>query len=160
MPGTPLQRLEKISNLLCLVAWVEPRGWLRISLWSEVKFFVTQGLQKLVDGILIICLRVDEMVGWPFLVGTSGALRGHLGWPTDQGRALYSRRRCCANTTMARYARRLEVVVTPGTALIAVTAIPCLAPERSEPCGQGVFPRHRLRSRSREDCGALRTSLS
>ncbi len=60
---------------------------------------------------------------------------------------------------MAWYARRLEGVVSLLTALIAVTAVRRLAPERSEPGGQGVFPRHRLRLWSRENCGALRTSL-
>ncbi len=74
MPGAPLKRLEKVSNLLCLVVWVEARGWFRIFLGSEVKFLVAQGLQKLVDGVLIVRLRVEEMVGWHFLVGTSGAL--------------------------------------------------------------------------------------
>ncbi len=60
---------------------------------------------------------------------------------------------------MAWYARRLAEVVTLLTALTAVTTSPRLTPERSEPGGQDVFPRHCLRLWSRESRGALRASL-
>ncbi len=68
-PRGTLERVEKASHFLCLTVRVKVGGWVDVVLGGQVKFLVSQGLQKRVDSSLIIWPRVPEGIRGSFLPG-------------------------------------------------------------------------------------------